>query len=65
MQQKWQDVDAYLERSLLPKNANLAQTLALNAERGLPPHDVSSLQGQFLMLMVQISGARQIGRAHV
>ncbi|WP_315708286.1 O-methyltransferase [Brenneria uluponensis] len=60
MQQKWQDVDAYLERSLLPKNANLAQTLALNAERGLPPHDVSSLQGQFLMLMVQISGARRV-----
>ncbi|MEB6334715.1 hypothetical protein [Serratia rhizosphaerae] len=32
----------------------------LNAERGLPAFDVSPLQGQFLTLMAQISGARRV-----
>ncbi|SQJ32024.1 Putative O-methyltransferase MSMEG_5073 [Serratia rubidaea] len=60
MQQSWQDVDTYLERCLAHQDDNLAQTLALNAERGLPAFDVSPLQGQFLTLMVQISGARRV-----
>ncbi|MFZ4832393.1 O-methyltransferase [Rouxiella sp. Mn2063] len=60
MQQQWQEVDEFLEHSLLVPDENLAQTLALNAKQGLPAHDVSPLQGQFLMLMVQISDARRI-----
>ena len=60
MQQAWQEVDIYLERCLMRQDDNPAQTLALNAERGLPAFDVSPLQGQFLMLMAQISGARRV-----
>lgn len=60
MQQAWRDVEKYLEGCLLHADDNLAQTLALNAERGLPAIDVSPLQGQFLMLMVQISAARRV-----
>ena len=60
MQHAWQEVDEYLERCLARQDDNLAQTLALNTERGLPAFDVSPLQGQFLTLMAQISGARRV-----
>lgn len=60
MQQKWQQVDEYLKRQLLNEDPNLAQTLLTNAAQGLPPHDVSPLQGQLLLLMVQISAAQRV-----
>ncbi|ERK12055.1 O-methyltransferase [Serratia fonticola AU-P3(3)] len=60
MQQKWRQVDEYLKRQLLNEDPNLAQTLLANAAQGLPPHDVSPLQGQFLLLMVQISAAQRV-----
>lgn len=60
MQKTWQQVDDYLKRQLLKEDRNLTQTLAANAAQGLPPHDVSPLQGQFLMLMVQISAAQRV-----
>jgi predicted O-methyltransferase YrrM len=60
MLKKWQQVDDYLKQQLLKEDRNLTQTLVANAAQGLPPHDVSPLQGQFLMLMVQISAAQRV-----
>jgi predicted O-methyltransferase YrrM len=60
MLKKWQQVDDYLKQQLLKEDRNLTQTLLANAAQGLPPHDVSPLQGQFLMLMVQISAAQRV-----
>ncbi|WP_350305219.1 O-methyltransferase [Photorhabdus viridis] len=60
MQPTWTAVDNYLKQHLVKPDVFLQQTLAFNIDYGLPPHDVSPLQGQFLGLMVQISGAKQI-----
>ncbi|MDX7997889.1 O-methyltransferase [Xenorhabdus sp. Reich] len=60
LQQQWTDVDDYLRKVLLPPSPNLDKTLEYNASQGLPAIDVSALQGQFLMMMVQISGAKRI-----
>ncbi|PHM33606.1 O-methyltransferase [Xenorhabdus innexi] len=60
LQQQWSSVDSYLKKSLLHPAPNLEQTLEYNASQGLPAIDVSALQGQFLMMMVQISGAKRI-----
>ncbi|AOM41109.1 O-methyltransferase [Xenorhabdus hominickii] len=59
-QQQWTDVDDYLKKTLLHKIPHLEQTLEYNRKQGLPSIDVSPLQGQFLMMMVQISGAKRI-----
>ncbi|BET97963.1 O-methyltransferase [Xenorhabdus taiwanensis] len=59
-QQQWTEVDGYLKQALLPKSPHLEQTLEYMATQGLPAINVSALQGQFLMMMVQISGARRI-----
>ncbi|WP_340608204.1 O-methyltransferase [Xenorhabdus bharatensis] len=60
LQQQWSSVDSYLKNSLLHSASHLEQTLEYNASQGLPAIDVSALQGQFLMMMVQISGAKRI-----
>ncbi|MEQ1962348.1 O-methyltransferase [Xenorhabdus khoisanae] len=60
LQQQWTDVDNYLKQTLLHPSPHLEQTLEYNASQGLPAIDVSALQGQFLMMMVQISGAKRI-----
>ncbi|WP_332460363.1 O-methyltransferase [Xenorhabdus lircayensis] len=59
-QQQWTDVDNYLKKKLLHKVPHLEQTIEYNASQGLPAIDVSPLQGQFLMMMAQISGAKRI-----
>jgi predicted O-methyltransferase YrrM len=56
----WSDVDAYFGERLIPSDPATDATLAANAAAGLPPIDVSRLQGRFLDLMVRISGARRI-----
>ena len=56
----WTDVDRYFSAALLAPDPDLAQTLEANAAAGLPPHDVSPLQGKLLQLLVQIQGARTI-----
>jgi predicted O-methyltransferase YrrM len=56
----WSQVDDYFAQNLAPGDAILDATLAANTDAGLPPHDVSPLQGKFLDLLVRISGARRI-----
>lgn len=53
-------VDAYFESVLLERGDPCGTILAANRKAGLPEIDVSPLQGKFLNLMVQISGARRI-----
>jgi predicted O-methyltransferase YrrM len=54
------DVDDYFADRLAPGDAALDAALTENSRAGLPAHDVSRLQGQFLDLLVRIAGARQI-----
>tara|TARA_R110002049_G_scaffold2750_2_gene21429 strand:+ start:198539 stop:199234 length:696 start_codon:yes stop_codon:yes gene_type:complete len=60
---EWQSVDELFERRLL-KTSNSAVDFEwitrANAEAGLPAIDVSPLQGKFLHLLVQISGAKRV-----
>jgi predicted O-methyltransferase YrrM len=56
----WNAVDSYFANLLASDDEALRQTLAANADAGLPAHDVSALQGQMLALLVQITGARRV-----
>lgn len=57
---RWVAVDDYFIRKLALPDQALTQTLAANADAGLPPHDVSPLQGKFLALLAKLVGARRI-----
>ena len=59
-QERWSAVDAYLAERLVPPDAALDDALAANAAAGLPPHDVSPLQGKFLHLVARMIGARRV-----
>ncbi|ALB62852.1 O-methyltransferase [Cronobacter condimenti 1330] len=59
-QQEWSEVDEYLAQALIPTDPLMTQVLENNRLAGLPPHDVSPLQGQFLALMVMMTGARRV-----
>ena len=37
----WEDVDRYIENTLVPSDTTLDQALAADSAAGLPPHDVS------------------------
>lgn len=56
----WSAVDAYLAERLLAEDPVLDRVRAANDAAGLAAIDVSPLQGQFLALMVKISGAKRI-----
>lgn len=56
----WADVDRWFESALLGPDAALDETLRRNAAAGLPPIDVSPLQGRLLELLATIGGARRI-----
>jgi predicted O-methyltransferase YrrM len=56
----WTDVDQYFANTLLPTDPVLQASLAANAAAGMPAHDVSPLQGQFLSLMLQAMGAKRV-----
>ncbi|GAA4682697.1 O-methyltransferase [Pseudonocardia yuanmonensis] len=56
----WREVDHYLEAALMPEDPVLAAALERNAEAGLPPIDVSPVQGRFLHLLARIAGAHRI-----
>lgn len=58
--ERWNAVDTYFSKLLAPDDDVLNEALKANAEAGLPPHDVSALQGQMLALLVQITGARKV-----
>jgi predicted O-methyltransferase YrrM len=60
MQERWSQVDAYFAERLAPSDPVLDAVLAANKQAGLPPHDVSPLQGRFLDLMVRLTRAARI-----
>ena len=58
--ERWAAVDEYLAERLAPGDAALTETLAASAAAGLPPADVSPLQGRLLELLARLCGARAI-----
>ncbi len=58
--QGWANVDAYLAGLFAQNDEVLESVLAQNAQSSLPPHDVSPLQGQFLALLIKMTGARRV-----
>lgn len=59
-QELWTDVDQYLAATLLPPDPLMSDVLAANANANLPAIDVSPVQGRFLELLVQMTGAKRI-----
>src|SRR5271169_4121169 len=59
-QDRWNNVDAYFERELLPPDAALTAALAASAEAGLPSIQVSPSQGKLLQMLAFSIGARRI-----
>lgn len=57
---RWNSVDTYFSQELLAADPILDAALAANAEAGMPPHDVSPLQGRFLSLLVKAVGAKRV-----
>ena len=60
MQQQWSAVDNYHVTALIPTDPLLSQVLENNQRAGLPAIDVAANQGQFLALLVRMTGARRI-----
>jgi len=60
MNDVWAKADDYFEKALISSDPALDASLAANRKAGLPPIDVSPLQGKFLDLLVRISGARRV-----
>lgn len=56
----WTNVDHFFEQELLDADPILDEVLARCAQAGLPPHNVSPCQGQFLRLITMLSGARRV-----
>jgi predicted O-methyltransferase YrrM len=56
----WTEVDEYFGKKLLASDAALDAVLAANRKAGLPPIDVTPLQGKFLELLVRMSGAKRV-----
>jgi predicted O-methyltransferase YrrM len=59
-QQRWDDVDTYIERTLIPADDVMADVLRRCAAAGLPAINVAPNQGKLLMLFAQMLGARSI-----
>jgi predicted O-methyltransferase YrrM len=58
--ERWTAVDRYLADLLVPSDPALDAALEANAAAGLPPYDVSPIQGKLLLLLAQAVGARTI-----
>jgi predicted O-methyltransferase YrrM len=56
----WTEVDQYFGEKLLTSDAALDAILVANRKAGLPPIDVTPLQGKFLELLARMSGARRV-----
>ncbi len=59
-EQVWSAVDNYLEELLIPTDPALEATLQASRVAGLPPFNVSPLQGKLLHLLAKMHGARRI-----
>ncbi|MFP3521363.1 O-methyltransferase [Pantoea sp. SIMBA_072] len=57
---KWAQVDAWFSEKLAPEDSDLKYALANNSDQGLPTHDVSSLQGKMLAILMQMSRAVRV-----
>lgn len=60
MDERWTDVDALLERYLLPPDPALDAAVAASDAGGLPAIAVSPLQGKLLHLLARLMGSRRI-----
>ena len=58
--ERWIEVDRYIADRLLPTDPVLDDALQASAAAGLPPHDVSPVQGALLELLARIQRARTI-----
>jgi predicted O-methyltransferase YrrM len=59
-QTRWEEVDAYLVDTLLPRDNALTDALAASAAAGLPAIQVSPPQGRLLEMLARAIGARRI-----
>jgi len=59
-QDRWTEVDQYLNSLFVPPDPVLEAALAANAAAELPAHDVSPTQGKLLHLLARIQGAKKI-----
>lgn len=60
LSETFEQMDAYLERSLLRPDPVL-EAIAENSEKeGLVPHAVTPLQAEFLAFLIRITGARRV-----
>jgi len=57
---RWAAVDDYVTALLVPPDPALEAALAASAAAGLPPYQVSPAQGQLLMLLARLQGARSV-----
>ena len=60
MEQIWDKVDTYFGEQLAPSDPALEAALAASAAAGLPPINVTAVQGKLLQLLVQACSARRI-----
>jgi predicted O-methyltransferase YrrM len=56
----WDSVDTYYSSLFAGNDTVLETTLQASREAGLPPHNVSPLQGKFLQLLVELKGGKRI-----
>jgi predicted O-methyltransferase YrrM len=56
----WAKVDQYFGDLLIPADDQFDSALRANEQAGLPPINVTNLQGKFLELLVRISGVRRV-----
>lgn len=56
----WRDNDRYLAQHLVEEDDVLEATLAESDRAGLPPINVSPLQGKFLHVLARLMGARKV-----
>jgi predicted O-methyltransferase YrrM len=56
----WTEVDRYFGDLLIPADEAAEAFVAANHQAGLPPIDVTNLQGKFLEFLVRLSGARRV-----
>ncbi|HEY1690254.1 MAG TPA: O-methyltransferase [Solirubrobacteraceae bacterium] len=59
-QQRWSEVDRFVEDTLLGDNPALEAAAAGSAAAGMPPIAVSPAQGRMLRLLTQIHGAKRV-----
>jgi predicted O-methyltransferase YrrM len=59
-EQRWSEVDNYVETLFLSPDDDVAEALAQSHAAGLPPISVSPSQGKFLQLLAAMHGSRRI-----